>query len=142
MVAFAPDGGEVFRYRKRHPWYPEVWATPGQGRHPVVEIDGLRVTIATCFDIHFMKSEAAAELAEADLLLFPSAWVEQSDSRPSMLPSLAQTFTIAIANANWGAGSPRVDGQGGSRIYAGDGVVVAEARAGRADAVIQPRSRA
>ena len=141
MVAFGPDGAEVMRYRKRHPWYPETWATPGDDPHPVVTIGELRATIGICFDIHFMDSEAEESLKMADLLLFPSAWVEDPDSRAATLSSLARRHGVAIANANWGAGSPRVAGQGATRIYSRDGSTVAEALAGRADAVIQPRSR-
>ena len=69
------------------------------------------------------------------MLLFPSAWVEKPDSRGTLLAGLARRFDVAIVNANWGIGTPRVPGQGGSRIVGRDGEVLALAEhAGRLDA--------
>lgn len=135
LVVFAPDGSRVAHYRKRHPWYPETWATPGAEAPPVFDVRGARVTVAVCFDVHFVPDDAARELGEADVLLFPSAWVEKPDSRGTLLAGLARRFDVAIVNANWGIGTPRVPGQGGSRIVGRDGEVLALAEhAGRLDA--------
>ena len=128
MAAFDRDGKPIFTYRKRHPWFPETWATPGPEPAPVVEIDDLRVTIATCYDVHFLEEDAAAALDEADLLLFPSAWVEHPDSRPAMLRELAQRHRIAVANANWAPGVVAIAGQGSSSILDASGAVLARAR--------------
>jgi predicted amidohydrolase len=125
VACFGPDGAPVFVYRKRHPWFPETWATPGPDAPPVVDIAGRRITTAICFDVHFLADDAAAQLAAADVLLFPSAWVEEVDSRPEMLPALARQFSITIANANWGPGIPRIPGQGGSAVYSPRGDVIA-----------------
>ena len=128
MIGFDRKGREFIHYRKRHPWYPETWATPGDGPHPVVIALGVRVTIAICFDIQF-----ASELPAADLLLFPSAWVDDraADSRAEILSKVG----MAVVNANWGVGEPRVPGQGGSRILDGTGGLhVMAASAGRIDA--------
>ena len=126
MTVFDPDGTRVAHYRKRHPWYPERWATPGDGAAAVFTVAGLRVTLAICFDVHFLANEAARELDQADVLLFPSAWVdEDGDGRAEVLPPLARAFDVAIVNANWGPGVPRVRGQGGSRILGPDGQLLA-----------------
>jgi predicted amidohydrolase len=129
MVAFDRRGELIFTYRKRHPWMPETWATPGSPPAPVASIDGVRVTIAVCFDVQFFTedAEAAGTLDAAELLLFPSAWVEEEDSRPVMLAELARRHRVAIANANWGKGVVTVAGQGGSAIYDADGTVIARA---------------
>jgi predicted amidohydrolase len=128
LAVFGPDGGVVARYRKRHPWVIEAWATPGEAPPPVFDVGGLRVTVAMCFDVHFLAEDAASQLREADVLLFPSAWVEEAgDTRDTLLPELAREFDVAIVNANWGVGVPRVQGQGGSRIVGRDGAVVARA---------------
>jgi len=135
LLVFAPDGSRVAHYRKRHPWFPETWATPGDAPPPVFEVRGAKVTLAVCFDAQFLAEDAARELTEADVLLFASAWVERHDSRDSLLGGLARRFDIAIVNANWGAGKPSVPGQGGSRVLGRDGQVLAMARgAGRIDA--------
>jgi predicted amidohydrolase len=137
LLLFDPDGQLVLHYRKRHPWYPETWADPGDVLPPPRVVRGRKVTAAICFDVHFLVEEAAALLGAADVLLFPSAWVEETDSRPELLSGLARRFGIAIVNANWGWGRPRIAGQGGSRIVGPDGSVLAVAEAGRADAELE-----
>ncbi|HVV85687.1 MAG TPA: carbon-nitrogen hydrolase family protein [Kofleriaceae bacterium] len=127
MVGFGPSGARTFVYRKRHPWIPETWATPGDGAHPLVTIGDRTVTIATCFDLHFLPDEAADVLAAADLLLFPSAWVDRRHTRLPLLRALAARFDVAVVNANWAPGVVRLAGQGGSCVLARDGAVVATA---------------
>lgn len=118
MIAFAPDGELLFTYRKRHPWIPERWATPGSTAPPVVPIRDMTVTICICYDVHFVDEDMRDELAAADLLLFPSAWVElsPSDSRDDLLVDLARRHRVAVANANWSPGVVGISGQGGSRV--------------------------
>lgn len=138
MLGFRPDGARFLHYRKRHPWLPEEWATPGDAPCPVVEIAGVQVTIATCYDVHFLRDDAADALTRADLMLFPSAWVDRANTRPALLHDLARDFDLAIANANWGPGVVRVPGQGGSCVVAPGGRVLASCAAGvgRADAEV------
>lgn len=121
FVVFARDGTRLAHYRKRHPWYPETWATPGDAPPPVFALGGARLTLAVCYDAQFLADDGALQLAEADVLLFPSAWVERHDSRGELLGGLARRFDVAVVNANWGLGAPRVAGQGGSRILGRDG---------------------
>ncbi len=135
MACFDTRGEVVFVYRKRHPWLPESWATAGGERPPVVEIAGALVTIAICYDVHFLPTDAAPELGAADVLLFPSAWVEDPDLRVPRLSRLAQRYAVTIANANWAPGDVRVPGQGGSCIVGADGSVLARAVTGRIDHV-------
>jgi len=123
MVCHAPDGTRPFVYRKRHPWIPEEWATGGTEPLPVVTIAGRIITIAICYDLHFLPRESAAQLEAADLLLFPSAWVEEPDLRIPRLQRLAQQFSLTIANANWGAGDVVIPGQGNSCVVSPDGTV-------------------
>lgn len=124
MACWGPDGATTFVYRKRHPWIPEEWATPGPSPAPVVTIGAARVTIAICYDVHFL----GRELAPADVLLFPSAWVEEPDLRAARLQLIAQRAGIAIVNANWAAGVVRVPGQGGSCVVRADGTVTVGTR--------------
>lgn len=135
IACFGPE--PVFVYRKRHPWFPETWATPGPDAPPVVELAGRKTTCAICFDVHFLGDDAAEELTAADVLLFPSAWVEEVDSRPQLLSALAQRFNVHVANANWAPGVVRMPGQGGSAVYNPAGDVIARAtEAGRIDVEI------
>ena len=127
MVGFDRRGEPTFTYRKRHPWLPETWATAGPEPAPVVDIEGVRVTIAICYDLHFLAEDAAEALDASDLLLFASAWVEEHDTRPARLAELARAHRVAVANANWGPGVVHVAGQGGSTILDARGRVLASA---------------
>lgn len=137
-VGFGADGAHLVTYRKRHPWVPEQWATAGREPYPLFDVAGMKATIACCYDVHFLADEAAATLRDADLLLFPSAWVEEVDSRPRRLRMLARRYGVSIAAANWGRGELRVPGQGASGILDADGAVLASVGPGqlRADAEI------
>lgn len=141
-VVLGPDGEVVTTYRKRHPWYPEQWATPGEQPPSTFDLGGLVVTLAICFDAHFLLEDAADVLARADLLVFTSAWVEEEDGRRPLLRFLARRFGVSIANANWGPGAVVVPGQGGSCVLDGQARVLASVTGGsrRADAVVRPRS--
>ncbi len=135
MVGFDPRGAELVHYRKRHPWYPETWATPGDAPHPVVEIAGMRVTVAVCFDIHF------GEIPEVDLVLFSSAWVESDEPSPSRAEILAKLGTNVV-NANWGRGEPLVRGQGNSCIVHASGDVARIAPGERVvSGIVRPSDR-
>lgn len=136
-TCFAPSGQLAFVYRKRHPWFPETWATAGPLPPPVVEIHGRAVTIAVCYDVHFLRRDAVRELEAAEVLVFPSAWVEDPDTRAERLRHLARRFRLHVVNANWAEGVVRVAGQGGSCVIAPDGSIVARAPpAGRIDTAL------
>ena len=145
-VGFLPNGERFLHYRKRHPWYSETWASKGTDPHPLVTIRGRALTIATCFDIHFLE-EAVPVLRRAEVLLFPSAWVEapgdEGPQRAALLEGVARVYGVVIANANWGVGKPLVAGQGGSMIVDAEGRTLTRVSppqptkaGGRADAMI------
>ncbi len=139
LVAFDPGGARVATYRKRHPWYVETWATPGELPLATFAVAGRTLALAICFDLHFLADESARELEAADALFFASAWVEREDSRQEHFAALATRFDLAIVNANWGRGAPRVWGQGGSRVVGARGEVLALAKGDgpqRVDAVL------
>ncbi len=142
VIVHDASGKPLATYRKRHPWFPERWATPGPEGPPVFQAGGLTVTLAICFDAHFLEEEEDSRraLSAADLLLFPSAWVDEEDSRTPLLSRLARTFGIAIASANWAPGVVRVPGQGDAYLMGPDGAVLARAAAGRADAEVGRRA--
>lgn len=144
MIVAGADGELVESYAKRHPWFPEQeWATPGQLPHPLFQLDGLRVSIAVCYDIHFLRFERTTRetLRSADLLLFPSAWVDEHATRIPLLRRTARTFGVVIANANWSAGVVRLPGQGESCIVDAQGELLAVTGGAehRATAVLTPR---
>jgi predicted amidohydrolase len=151
VVGFDREGRRVVHYRKRHPWFPEVWAHEGDLPYPTLEVGGVRMTLAICFDVHFVEREAAALLSSSEVLLFPSAWVDDGpiDLRGEIFRRIAEAHDVSVANANWGPGVPRVRGQGRSRFVSPNGDVVelatsdtlpSDARAERLDVQIEPRA--
>ncbi len=117
LLGVVPSGDVMIHYRKHHPWFPETWATPGPKPDTTLLWRGVTLTTAICFDVHVLAAEAQESLTNAEVLLFSSAWVDEGpglDARPGHLSTLATTFDLAILNANWGEGRPRLFGQGGS----------------------------
>lgn len=141
MVAVGKTGERIALYRKRHPWFPEAWATAGTSEPPVFEVEGVKVTIGICYDVHFLADDAGAALRASDLLLFPSAWVDEDDTKIPTLARLARQFSITVANANWAPGVVQLPGQGDSCILDPEGRIVSAVRPGesRADAVVERR---
>jgi len=129
-LLFGRDGALRAVYKKRHPWVPERWASAGLSPHPVVDVEGARVTLAICYDLHFLPAEAARELTLADVLVFTSAWVDDEATRVPLLVALARAHDVAIVNANWGPGVVRIPGQGDSVVIGSKGEIVARAEAG------------
>ena len=135
LLGITPDGATLIHYRKRHPWFPETWATPGPGAGKVVTWRGKKLLPAICFDVHFLAVDASAQLRSADLVLFASAWVdEEDDARPPLLQALG----LPVLNANWGPGRPALRGQGGSLFIDGSGALQSrlETPTGRLDVTL------
>lgn len=88
LIGVTPSGETLIHYRKRHPWFPETWATAGDSWCPVVEWRDVKVSAAICFDIHFLLEDSVS----AELMLFSSAWVDDDDedSRTPLLQQLAR----------------------------------------------------
>lgn len=137
------DGETLAHYRKRRPWLPERWATPGDLGTPRFTLAGVRLTLAVCYDIHFVSRLAATALVDADALLFPSSWVDDGaeDLRDALLPRVARRHGVWVVNANWGAGAPVRYGVGGSRVVAPDGREVARAATEGANLVVAAVTR-
>ena len=133
FVVVDPRGELIGHYRKRHPWLPETWASRGTLAYPSLHIAGLRLTLAVCYDIHFLAHEAPETLAASDVLLFPSAWVDDGaiDLRAGFFRTLVRRFGLTVVNANWGQGEPQLPGQGRSRIVGPGGTLEAPPLTGR-----------
>jgi len=124
--------GEILvHYRKRRPWIPERWATPGDRGTPSFSLHGVMLTVAVCYDIHTISRMAGRILDASDALIFPSSWVDDGaeDLRDALLPRIARRHGVWIVNPNWGFGAPVWHGVGRSRILSPAGEVVAIADA-------------
>ncbi len=140
LLAITPVGETLLHYRKHRPWVPEKWATPGPGPSDVISWRGKTITAAICFDVHTLSADAGPKLDAADLLLFPSAWVDddEGDSRPELLTAISAQHRVAVLNANWGPGKPLLNGQGGSLFLDAAGEVKArlKTKTGRLDVTL------
>jgi predicted amidohydrolase len=144
-VVVDPQGELLGHYRKRHPWFPETWASEGTLPYPDLRIGGLRLTLAVCYDVNFLAREAPDTCAAADVLLFPSSWVDEgaTDLRTGIFRTLVRRFGLTVVNANWGQGDPLVPGQGRSRIVGPGGAIEAprlDGRISRVCADVLPKS--
>ena len=134
---FGPDGAPVFVYRKRHPWFPETWATPA--RRTAGRRDGRpRVTIAICFDVHFLAEDAARELAAADVLAVPERVGRGAGFAAQLLRHLVATVRPAHRQRELGTGRRPHPGSGrlGHRRTPRGELVARATEAGRIDAEV------
>jgi predicted amidohydrolase len=71
----------VARYKKLHLYdafsaMESANVMPGAEIPPLVEIDGLKVGLMTCYDVRFPELARRLALDGADVLVLPSAWVK------------------------------------------------------------------
>ena len=134
ITAAACDASGVLlgRYRKVHLWGPGERAAfvPGGGAPLVVDLGGLRVGVAVCFDVEFPETARAAALAGADVLCVPTA-IEDPVVARVLLPARAMENGMVLVYANHAPGGQPDGGPafcGGSVVVGADGTVVAAAR--------------
>lgn len=74
------DGRILSRYRKLHLYdafnmKESANVTAGDEIPPLVEVDGFKVGLMTCYDVRFPELARRLALDGADVLVLPSAWV-------------------------------------------------------------------
>jgi predicted amidohydrolase len=118
-LVLADPSGDVFRYRKIHPF-----TFGGEDRHVrpgtelvTVRVDDLRVSLFVCYDLRF--ADEFWQLAnDTDLYLVPANWPASRREHWSTL-----LRARAIENQAYVVGCNRV-GDGGGLSYSGDSVIV------------------
>lgn len=90
-------------YQKVHLFGPDEKAAfvAGDAPPPVVELGGLQVGLAVCYDIEFPEMARAAATAGAELLLVPTALAGDAPEIPQVLipaRALENRMTVAYAN--------------------------------------------
>ena len=118
-LLLAGPQGELFRYRKIHPF-----SYAGEDRHyragedfVTVEIEGLRFTLFVCYDLRF-ADEFWATAADTDVYLVVANWPERRRHHWRAL-----LVARAIENQAYVVGVNRV-GDGGELHYPGDSRIV------------------
>ena len=129
ILAIDPTGAELARYRKMHTYdafaYQESgYVTRGAALPPVIEVEGLRVGIANCYDVRFPELFRSLADRGADVIALSAAWVsgKGKEEHWSVL-----TRARAIENVSWflASGTVGPDSAGLSRVIDPPGVVVA-----------------
>ena len=144
VLVIGADGATLGHYDKTH--LPEAESgdlgiRPG-GSPGLVEIGGLRLGFATCFDIYFPEWFAGLAAAGVDLVLSPSYQRSESADRVRLLSACrALDAGTWLARASYAMPTP---GRGGhSLVAAPDGTIVADAgeTPGVVTADIDPQQR-
>jgi predicted amidohydrolase len=126
-------GNELLSYAKVHLFGVEERKafSPADAAPAVVDLSGIKTSLAICYDVEFPETVRAAAAAGADLLLVPTALAHGFESVPQVLlraRALESQLTVAYANH-----SGEEDGctfLGGSVIAGPDGELLATAGAG------------
>ena len=90
-VLVRPDGTVEAVYDKQHVDRLELgWFAPGEQRPVVVDVEGVRVGLAICYDSRFPEHAAAAAAAGAEVYAVSTAYLEGSTrGREVSLPARA-----------------------------------------------------
>lgn len=133
ILAFDPDGTEVARYHKMHTYdafaYQEsAYVTRGSELPPIIEVDGLRIGIANCYDVRFPELFRNMADRGVDVISLSAAWVAGKGKEEHWE---VLTKARAIENVSWflASGTVGPDAVGLSRVIDPLGVVVAAADA-------------
>jgi len=120
--AFIHDGGELLsRYAKVHLFGPldeDRYVAPGETLPAAVEVGGLRVATAICYDLRFPELFRPASLGGVDLWCVPAQWPE---SRIGQWRALL--VARAIENQCFVAGGNR-RGRMGEILFGGHALLV------------------
>lgn len=132
-VVFCPDGTERARYRKIHLF--DITTPDGQGYREsasygagdqivTVDVGGVRLGLAICYDLRFAELFLALRRAGAEVLMLPSAFTVPTGRdhwEPLLRARAIETQCWVVAAATWGQ---HRDGGGGGRHTFGHSMVV------------------
>jgi len=107
-VLLSNEGKILLRYRKTHLFdalgYRESdFLIQGKEPSPVVEVKGVKIAVAICYDLRFPELFRTYALAGAELILVPSGWY-RGDMKEEMLSFLGRarahenTLFLVVAN--------------------------------------------
>jgi predicted amidohydrolase len=132
-VLFGPDGRELARYRKMHPFsYAGESDHYEAGDRPVVaEWAGARLAPFVCYDLRFPEVFRSAAARGAEVLVVIANWPEaRADHWRTLLRARAVENQAYVVGANRTGADPKAAYAGGSLIVDPRGQVVAEAGGG------------
>lgn len=129
-VCFGPDGREVARYRKRHP-FPlahEADHYPAGKEAVVFEINGWKVAPLICYDLRFPEPFREATALGAELFVVIANWpVARVDHWTTLLRARAIENLAYVVGVNRAGSDPQLFYPGASLIVGPKGEVLAQA---------------
>ena len=123
-------GNELLSYAKVHLFGPEERKafSPAEAAPAVVDLGGIKTSLAICYDVEFPETVRAAAAAGADLLLVPTALAHGFESVPQvLLRARALESQLTVAYANHSGDEDGCTFLGGSVIAGPDGELLAVA---------------
>lgn len=127
------DGAGIAGYRKTHLFgaVDRAQFAAGAALSPVVEVAGVKVGLAICYDIEFPEVARGLALAGAEAILVPTANMLPFESVATRLvPARAEENTVFVAYANYVGREGDLRYCGLSCVAAPDGTDVARAGTG------------
>jgi 5-aminopentanamidase len=127
------QGEELLSYSKVHLFGPEERKafSPAQEAPAVVLLDGIRTSLAICYDVEFPETARAAAARGAELLLVPTALAHGFEEVPRiLLRARALESQLTVAYANHCGAEEACEFLGGSVVAAPDGSLLAAAGSG------------
>lgn len=130
-VVFGPDGGEVVRYQKMHPFTPGGESDRyAAGKSPVTfQWSGMVVAPFICYDLRFPESfRRVAATARPQLFVVIASWPEMRASHwTKLLQARAIENQAFVAGVNRCGTDPQFRYLGGSLIANPHGEIIAQA---------------
>ena len=128
-VCFAPDGGEIARYRKRNPFplAAEGEHYPAGNRAAVVEVNGWKVAPLICYDLRFPEPFREAAALGAELFVVIANWpAARVDHWITLLRARAIENLACVVGINRAGSDPHLQYPGSSLIVGPKGEVLAQ----------------
>lgn len=126
-------GEELLSYSKVHLFGAEERKafSPAEAAPAVVDLDGIKTSLAICYDVEFPETARAAAARGAELLLVPTALAHGFEEVPQiLLRARALESQLTVAYANHSGSEDGCEFLGGSVIAAPDGSLLAAAGPG------------
>lgn len=119
-VAFAPDGTELVRYQKMHPFSlsGEEKHYPGGNTHAIFQWQGVSISPFTCYDLRFPEIFRPAVKQGAEIITLIACWpATRSEHWVRLLQARAIENLAPVVGVNRCGREPNLDFDGRSAAF-------------------------